>query len=138
MTIILPTVAFAAFCVWLTVRIINRRERWAKRLAIALVAGIPLIYVLSFGPACWWFSKREFHGSLFPSPLIADFKLGDGGPNPLKLLLPRHAPRLYWPIGWLAKHGPNPVSRAICWYASSGTEAVYLPVDFTGNSWMRN
>jgi hypothetical protein len=24
-------VAFAAFCVWLGVRIVNRRERWAKR-----------------------------------------------------------------------------------------------------------
>jgi len=27
--------AFAAFCVWLGVRIFNRRERWAKLLAIA-------------------------------------------------------------------------------------------------------
>jgi hypothetical protein len=24
------TVAFAAFCVWLAVRVYNRRERWAK------------------------------------------------------------------------------------------------------------
>jgi hypothetical protein len=23
-------VSFAAFCVWLTVRIVNRKERWAK------------------------------------------------------------------------------------------------------------
>ncbi|MBI3860989.1 MAG: hypothetical protein HY290_03755 [Planctomycetia bacterium] len=32
MTLLLPTlaVAFAAFCVWLTVRIVNRKERWAK------------------------------------------------------------------------------------------------------------
>jgi hypothetical protein len=31
MAILLPAlgVAFAAFCVWLAVRIINRRERWA-------------------------------------------------------------------------------------------------------------
>lgn len=39
MTPLLPTlaVALAAFCVWLTVRIVNRRERWAKwALAIAL------------------------------------------------------------------------------------------------------
>jgi len=26
-------IAFAAFCVWLAVRIVNRRERWAKRIA---------------------------------------------------------------------------------------------------------
>jgi hypothetical protein len=30
-------VAFAAFSVWLAVRIINRRERWAKRTAVVLV-----------------------------------------------------------------------------------------------------
>jgi len=32
MTILLPTlgVAFAAACVWLGVRFVNRRERWAK------------------------------------------------------------------------------------------------------------
>ncbi|HEY3963149.1 MAG TPA: hypothetical protein VGM05_01245 [Planctomycetaceae bacterium] len=45
-------VAFAAFCVWLAVRIMNRRERWAKRLA-AIVVGAPVLYALSFGPACW-------------------------------------------------------------------------------------
>jgi type II secretion system protein G len=40
MSIVLPAlaVAFAAFCVWLSVRICNRRERWAKwTLGAALV-----------------------------------------------------------------------------------------------------
>ena len=38
MTILLSTlaVAFAAFCVWLTVLIVNRRERWAIRTAFFL------------------------------------------------------------------------------------------------------
>src|SRR5437868_6452046 len=44
-------VAVAAFCVWLTVRIVNRRERWAKWTLAA--AALPVLYVLSFGPACW-------------------------------------------------------------------------------------
>ena len=54
MTHLLPIIAivFAAFCIWLTVRIVNRRERWAKR-TLAAVVGLPLTYVLSFGPACW-------------------------------------------------------------------------------------
>ena len=53
MTLVLPIigVAFAAFCVWLTVRVINRRERWA-RWTLAIAIG-PLMYVASFGPACW-------------------------------------------------------------------------------------
>ena len=41
--------AFAAFCVWLTVRIISRRERWAKR-TLAVAIGLPALYVLSVGP----------------------------------------------------------------------------------------
>ena len=52
-------VAFAAFCVWLTVRIVNRRERWAKWTA-AIVVGVPLLYVASFGPACWISSRANF------------------------------------------------------------------------------
>ena len=54
MTLILSAlaVAFAAFCVWLTVRIVNRKERWAKWTA-AVVIGLPALYGLSFGPACW-------------------------------------------------------------------------------------
>src|SRR5262245_12184439 len=46
--------AFAALCVWLTVRIVNRKERWAKwTLATMLLAS----YTLSIGPAAWlnWF-----------------------------------------------------------------------------------
>jgi hypothetical protein len=48
---ILPAlgVLFAAVCVWLTVRIINRKERWAKR-TLAVVIGLPALYVLSVGP----------------------------------------------------------------------------------------
>ncbi|HEY3965270.1 MAG TPA: hypothetical protein VGM05_12015 [Planctomycetaceae bacterium] len=41
-------VGFAAFCVWLAVRIVNRRERWAKWTAIAL-AILLVVYPLSMG-----------------------------------------------------------------------------------------
>jgi hypothetical protein len=44
--LLILAVAFAAFCVWLTVRIVNRRERWAKRLAVTLVITF-IIYPLS-------------------------------------------------------------------------------------------
>jgi hypothetical protein len=59
MEIVLPAlaVAFAAFCVWLAVRIINRRDRWAKW-TLAAVVGLPVLYVASFGPACWLRSHR--------------------------------------------------------------------------------
>jgi hypothetical protein len=52
MEILLPAiaVAFTAFCVWLAVRFINRRERWAKWTLAAMIS-LPWLYVLSIGPA---------------------------------------------------------------------------------------
>ena len=50
MLISLRGVALAAFAIWLTVRIVNRRERWAKRTAAALVL-LFFVYPLSIGPA---------------------------------------------------------------------------------------
>src|ERR1700737_4522895 len=44
-----PGVAFAAFCVWLTVRIVNRRERWAKRMAVGMIL-TTVLYIASWGP----------------------------------------------------------------------------------------
>jgi len=60
MILVLTTlaVAFAALCVWLGVRIVNRRERWAKW-TLAGVIAVPALYVGSFGPACWLASHAE-------------------------------------------------------------------------------
>jgi hypothetical protein len=62
MTIILLALAvtFAAFVVWLVVRFVNRRERWAKW-SLILAVGLPVAYVASFGPACW-ISSRAGNG----------------------------------------------------------------------------
>jgi hypothetical protein len=59
MSIILPAlgVTFASFCIWLGVRIMNRRERWAKWTAV-VVLGV-LAYPLSLGPACWIASRTD-------------------------------------------------------------------------------
>src|SRR5262245_54617373 len=55
---VLLTVASVAFCVWLTVRIVSRRERWAKW-TLAAVACLPVLYLASFGPACWVVSRTN-------------------------------------------------------------------------------
>ena len=49
MTIHLSTlaIAFAAFCVWLTVRIVNRRELWA--IAVAAISAVAVLYAAVFG-----------------------------------------------------------------------------------------
>jgi hypothetical protein len=87
-------VAFAAFCVWLGVRIVNRRERWAKWTAVALLVLTPVLYVLSIGPAAWLHTRH-----LMPESLSS---------------ATRH---FYDPIHWIMGHGPEPVGRAITWYA---------------------
>ena len=50
MSVALPALAaaFAAFCVWLGVRVYNRRERWAKWTAVALLTLCG--YPMSMGP----------------------------------------------------------------------------------------
>jgi hypothetical protein len=59
-------IALAAAYIWLTVRIVNRRERWAKW-TLAALAGLPVLYVTSFGPACWLTSRPLGDGSVPPS-----------------------------------------------------------------------
>ena len=71
-------VAFAAFCVWLTVRVMNRRERWAKW-TLTGVIGLPILYVASIGPACWITSRTNRGGKLIPKvyqPVIEAFLSG--------------------------------------------------------------
>lgn len=55
-------IAFAAFCVWLVVRIVNRRERWAMW-TLAEAVGMPVLYVASIGPAihvAYWLDSTWF------------------------------------------------------------------------------
>ena len=67
MKLILPVlaIAFAAFCVWLTVRIVNRRERWANWIGLGLCA-LVVLYPLSSGPAHWLNARFSTAG---PAPI---------------------------------------------------------------------
>jgi|SRR5579863_385320 len=116
MTILLPTlaVAFAAFCVWLTVRIVNRKERWAKR-TLGLAIDLPDLYLASFGAACWFAEEScSTHGDVMCC-----------------------VPHAYWPVGWMATRGPGFVSNAIRRYGKSKRGQVHLlngPVPFCSPS----
>ena len=99
-------IAFAAFCVWLTVRIVNRRERWAKWTLAALV-GVPVLYLASFGPACWLASWTNTGAGFLPMIY-----------RPVSLAMPVHAVE---PSLW----APNEVGRGVfadgilCSYATA-------------------
>ena len=76
--IVLPTliVAVGCFSIWLTVRFINRRERWAKRKAAALIFNLVLWYPLSFlvlATICFWMEAP-------PSGTARELLLGIYGP----------------------------------------------------------
>ena len=99
--------AVGAVCVWLIVRIVNRRERWAKW-TLALVVGLPIFYVASFGPACW----------------LADHELLPFDP----------VESAFSPIVKLAMDEPDLFRPAILWYASiCGGEDAAARMD--GNLW---
>lgn len=83
--------AIAAFCVWLAVRIVNRRERWAKRTLAAVIA-LPALYVASIGPAQWF---SEYCTVYKQNPLDSGF---------------------YAPIKWGWNYGPPVIGDAIYWY----------------------
>lgn len=115
MNMILPVlaVALAAFVVWLGVRIVNRRERWAKRTAIGLLAGLPLLYLLSFGPAVWLTGRGYYFGRSIDGRM--DF-VGS----------------FYWPVLWSTVHAPSWLGNAVNWWGSLGVpaeESVYLIID---------
>ena len=82
-----------------------------KRTAPAWIVGtlisVPVLYVLSFGPACWWFSEEISIGI-------------------------RVAPRIYWPIGYLisiAHESSGTESfayRSASWYATLGNARTVI------------
>jgi hypothetical protein len=78
--------AVAAIGIWLSVRIINRRERWAIWTAVVMIA--LLAYPMSVGPVLW----MDFHG-LTPA-------------------WTQDVP-IYWPVQWMREHGPRPIREAI-------------------------
>jgi hypothetical protein len=91
MTILLAVlgVSFTAFAVWLAVRIVNRRERWAKRVAIALIVAL-IVYPLSIGPATW---------------------LDERGLLPVSAV-----PLIFLPLFWTYESGPRSIRVATDWY----------------------
>jgi hypothetical protein len=101
-------VAFAAFCIWFTVRIVNRREK-SRRMTwtAALVAAALLGYPLSFGPACRLVVER---------------------------LMPySHLESAYQPCIHLAIHGPQALHGPLWWWAEQcGGDDILLDVLIIG------
>ena len=61
---------------------------------VALLIGLPVLYVASFGPACWISSRAKLTGKWVITP--------------------------YRPIIWLWVIGPEAVGDSVVWYSSIG------------------
>ena len=87
-----PPFTVAAVCIWLAVRIVNRREARAKRLAVALLVTLFIVYPLSSGPAVWIEARM-------PAPWMFDA-----------------VDSLYRPLNWVYRHAPQPILDAMDWW----------------------
>jgi hypothetical protein len=68
-TLSIVGIAFAALCIGLTVRIMNRRERWAKWSLVGALIGPPLLYVGGYALMVRPFPFISVHGeSSTPGP----------------------------------------------------------------------
>jgi hypothetical protein len=88
-------VALAALCVWLTVRIVNRREKWAKRTAVVLLWVLLFVYPFSIGPIACIVNHDILPASWKPALV-----------------------EIYSPIIWAVNHGPQWLQDAAGWYLS--------------------
>jgi hypothetical protein len=70
----LMVIGWGAMIIWLIVRFVNRRERWARRILSAAI-GLPIVYVVSLGPACWVTSRLGGYRAVawVYSPLLSTF-----------------------------------------------------------------
>ena len=86
----------------------EERKKLAWPRIVAGLIGLPLLYVASFGPACWWLSPEMASSG--------PWKFGQ-------------APWVFWPIGWAVEHGPDPVRHSIAWYATAVGDWTSIRVD---------
>jgi hypothetical protein len=111
-------VAFAAFCVWLAVRIVNWGERWAKWTALAVA--VTFVYPISFGPVCWWFCRPvsaqptdPFEGTndeRMTLRLASNIRVRIGCSQAI------FVPNIYSALGWIARTLGGPADEGLAWY----------------------
>jgi hypothetical protein len=78
-TLLICSTMFASWSIWLAVRIYNRRECWAKRTLAGTIFGTPVLYLVTFAPACWISARVQPSGefvSLLYGPVIHEWTTG--------------------------------------------------------------
>jgi len=115
-------VVFAAFCIWLTVRIINRGEKWAKR-TLTMIVGVPALYVASFGIFCWVMVPRS---TFSEGPVGPRFSTAGGGNRGYSR---RVQTAWYRPL-FLAASRAGHIGDLLRWYICAGKDDGVVPMYF--------
>src|SRR5262245_37208054 len=88
-----------------------------RRLTVSLaaLAAVPLLYVLSFGPACWFTAQTIVGGEVVPSRAMS----------------------LYWPLGIMASDMDSASGRSARWWITVGVrkgQSAVVPTSPHGNA----
>ena|SRR5436190_4328290 len=131
--------AFVALCVWLTVRIVNRRERWAKQ-TLAAVVVVPVLYVASFGPACWIVSRTGIGIQAIPTIYVPLIKRMNGAgtveTNVSHAFAPPRNTLQFYPSDAISRYAKLFAADGWCWRLYSETEdQPDLAVSLTNGQW---
>jgi len=89
-------VVLGAFCLWLTVRIINRREEWARWTAIGILLTTFVGYPLSLFPILWLATRNSLPSGGIGGAIVKFYVT---------------------PVEEAMKNGPDCIETAIEWMA---------------------
>ena len=84
-------------------------------LGLAALAAVPLLYVLTFGPACWLTAQTIVGGEVVPS----------------------RAMWFYWPLGMVASDMDSVSGRSARWWMTIGVrkgQSAVVPTSPNGNA----
>jgi hypothetical protein len=93
---------------------------WITVALVAVLVGYPL----SIGPACWRLATTDD----LSVPMFAD----SSSPVPTSYEHPCVAPILYWPLGWAADKGPQPLRDAARSYVTLRNDCIAVPCRHDG------
>jgi hypothetical protein len=106
----------------------SRKKPGVAFWATVVVTVALILYPLSFGPACWWFSTTEpldvFLASVMSSARGSTYS--DSA----------CAPDIYWPLGWAVDHMGETPSEILGWYGRIGLPretALMIPASRDGS-----
>lgn len=79
----------------------KKTSRWMAVSVLSLVM-LPVLYVLSYGPAAWTYAYALHHYWIEPGKSHAEAALI----------------YFYYPLAWLGGNGPTPIADTLNWYAA--------------------